>query len=298
MRTAGLIAQMVVGVVFLVAGLPKTWDPALFYWDAVPFTLLFGFDEGTAALLARLALVLGPVECVLGVALMTGWRRRVVFPAATALMAFFTVLVTMAWMQGYDASCGCFGTLVERGAGEAVVEDLLLLGLTVLGWVGTRGEAAHTPSAGTAVALTAVACLLIGLTQVSAARDRIEDSDLKPGVSLGDLPTPEGLSLAEGKKLLLVLTPTCSRCRRAVPRINTLADADDLPDVIGLTYDSPDLDELRETLKPTFPILTVSKTDFMRLAWGHGVPRMALLKDGVVERVWEAHALPTRDELR
>ena len=55
--------------------------------------------------------------------------------------------------------------------------------------------------------------------------------------------------------------------------------------------------ELRETLRPVFPITTVTKKDFMRLAWGHGVPRMALLRNGTITRVWEAYALPGAEDI-
>ena len=43
-------------------------------------------------------------------------------------------LALRAWTRGWDASCGCFGTLLERGAREAVVEDLVMLGLLAVGW--------------------------------------------------------------------------------------------------------------------------------------------------------------------
>jgi len=35
----------------------------------------------------------------------------------------------------------------------------------------------------------------------------------------------------------------------------------------------------------------------MRLAWGHGVPRMALLRNGEVVQVWEAHDLTDVEDL-
>ena len=57
------------GAIFLLAGIPKVINPDQFYWDVVPYTFLFGFDEQTSALVARSALSLGPIECVLGVAL-------------------------------------------------------------------------------------------------------------------------------------------------------------------------------------------------------------------------------------
>jgi hypothetical protein len=49
--------------------------------------------------------------------------------------------------------------------------------------------------------------------------------------------------------------------------------------------------------QPEYTIATVSRKDFVRLSWRHGYPRLALVRDGVVRRVWEHDALPTREEL-
>jgi len=300
-RNAGLLARILMGIVFLGAGLPKTWDPGLFFWDVVPYTFLLGLDESSSALVERSALSLGPVECIVGVALLLNWKRSVVFPVATVLMAFFTVLVTLAWMQGYDESCGCFGTFLDRSAGEAVVEDVAMLALLVLAWVAGRRSKAHLARSGEIVAGAACLFLVLGSIQFVGARDRISDSDLKAGVSLSGMSVQgETPSITEGEVLIVVMTPTCARCRRAVPRINRIITEGDVPDVVGLTHydqDSKELVALRETLEPAFPIGTVTKKDFMRLAWGHGVPRMALLRNGEVVQVWEAHDLTDVEDL-
>ena len=294
-------AQILMGVIFLVAGMPKTWDPALFYWDVVPYTFLLGLDQATSTLVTRSALSLGPIECVIGIAMLLNWRRAIVYPVATALMAGFTVLVTLAWINGYDESCGCFGTLLERGAEAAVVEDILMLGLVVYGWAAGRGSDTTIRQSGTIVTIAAVVLLVGGALQVSAARDRIDDSDLKVGVSVGDISVSDGsLDLSKGSRVIVIMTPTCVRCRRAVPKLNVLSEAEGLPEIAGLTHydqDSKELSEMRETLKPSFPILTLTKKDFMRLAWGHGVPRVAFVIEGKIVRVWEADGFPTREEL-
>jgi hypothetical protein len=300
-KSQGRTAQILMGVIFLIAGLPKTWDPGLFYWDVVPYTFLFGLDEATSRLIARGALSLGPIECIIGVAMLMNWRRAIIYPIATALMAGFTVLVTLAWLNGYDESCGCFGSLLERSAEGAIVEDVLMLVLLVFGWASGRGTETTVRESGTIMTVVTFVLLIGGAVQVSAARERIDDSDLTVGVSLSDVSiSDEEVDLGSGDRVIVIMTPTCARCRRAVPKLNSLSRIDGTPEIVGLTHyqqDEEELTAMREKLKPEFPILTLTKKDFMRLAWGHGVPRVALLNEGVVTRVWEAHAFPNAEDL-
>ena len=290
-------AQILMGAIFLLAGIPKVINPDLFYWDVVPYTFLFGFDEQTSALVARSALSLGPIECVLGVALVANWRRRITFPVATALMVAFTAIVGAAWYSEYDESCGCFGTLIERGAGSAVVEDVLMLGLLVLGW-GVGGGAA-VEKAGSLVTGAAVLSFGIGAVQISGAIERIDDSDLRVGVSLTGLSARSGSVDLNGETVIVVMTPSCTRCKRAMPQLSKMVESHGIR-IVGLTYFDQDGDAmkvLKDAYLPSFPIETVSKKDFMRLTWGRGVPRLARLRDGVVEQVWEAHAFPGVKEI-
>jgi len=48
------------------------------------------------------------LEIILGVLLLIGWKIRYVAGAATALMLFFTVILTITYLRGIDANCGCF----------------------------------------------------------------------------------------------------------------------------------------------------------------------------------------------
>jgi hypothetical protein len=50
--------------------------------------------------------------------------------------------------------------------------------------------------------------------------------------------------------------------------------------------------------QPRYPIASISKADSLRLAWGHGYPRLAHVRDGVVQRVWEYNTLPTLAQLQ
>ena len=43
-RTARIF-QILIGLVYLISGAIKTWEPILFYWEAIPYTQLLGFGR-------------------------------------------------------------------------------------------------------------------------------------------------------------------------------------------------------------------------------------------------------------
>lgn len=123
----GTAAAVVLGLVFLVAAIPKALDPAAFAeqirFEGLDFILPAGF-------LAWLVIV---VEACLGVALVLNLRRRSVLVPTGLLVAFFVFLTARAylrWMSGdlgNGSACGCFGNLVERSPAEAFWQDSFLL---------------------------------------------------------------------------------------------------------------------------------------------------------------------------
>jgi len=122
-----LAGSVVLGLVFLVAALPKALDPIAFAEQI----RLEGLDFLVpAGILAWLVIV---VEAGLGVALVVGLRRRWVLIPTGLLVAFFLFLTARAylrWLSGDlddSSACGCFGNLVQRTPAEAFWQDLFLL---------------------------------------------------------------------------------------------------------------------------------------------------------------------------
>ena len=48
------------------------------------------------------------VEIVLGAGIFIGWKIRYFAAGATALLLFFSLLLTVTYLRGIDANCGCF----------------------------------------------------------------------------------------------------------------------------------------------------------------------------------------------
>ena len=301
------IFQILVGIVYFIAGAIKVWHPVLFYWEAVPFTQLLGFDRETFQVVAQAAMLLAPIEVGIGAALIFGWYCRYALPIATILMAFFTGLMVYAWHVGASVDCGCFGALVERGPGEAAVEDSILLIMLIFStWILCFRERIpwtfklHTQRQ-LQFGVIAVA-VFICLFRFLPDRERLEVGDLKSGVRLIGLNlVGVEADLQKGRYVIELFSPICGHCIDAVPKLNTLAQDPELPRVIALTnfkQDSDQLTEFRDQYSPAFEIATISLTDFYRLTYAHGYPRLAYINEGVVQSVWERDFMPDVNRLR
>ena len=303
MHMLSIGARIVMGLVFVVAGLAKVWEPLLSYWQAMPYAQLLKLEPEHWPLAARTSLLVGPLECGLGLALLFNWRPRLAFPLATVLMTFFTGLTAWAWHLGITANCGCFGSLVDRSPGEAAVEDVVFLALLVFAWwrSGSVSRPAWAQSRWV-VAGGAVLALVVGGVRFFPEIDRLEGSDLQVGVQLSGLELKGAdIDLMKGEYLIELFSPGCGRCMKAVPKLNEWTGIADLPPIVALHnsgQDSEVLAKFRKQLQPRYHIANISLIDFRRLTWRHGYPRLAYLRDGVVQAVWEHFELPTEEQVK
>lgn len=108
-----VVARLVVGVVWLVAGFAKIGDPessvrAVRAYQLVPDPL-----ERTVGYSLPL------LEICLGILLVVGLAQRLAAVASAVLLAGFVVGISAAWARGLQIECGCFG-----GGGVAGGEDV------------------------------------------------------------------------------------------------------------------------------------------------------------------------------
>lgn len=118
-----LVVRLVIGGVFIYAGVTKIFDPAAFA-EAIQ-----GYRLTTYRLAYFMALYLPFLEILCGALLIA---KRTSLPAATiatALMAVFTLALITAWARGLDIDCGCFGKSdTTTNYPMALIKDALLLG--------------------------------------------------------------------------------------------------------------------------------------------------------------------------
>jgi uncharacterized membrane protein YphA (DoxX/SURF4 family) len=130
-------ARLLLGGVFVVAGLLKLPDPAAAVRAVRAYRLL------PEALVGPVAFGLPVVEVAVGLALLAGVFVRAAALASALLLVVFLGAVGSAWVRGLQIDCGCFG-----GGGQAaataypgeVARDLalLLVALALARWPASR----------------------------------------------------------------------------------------------------------------------------------------------------------------
>ena len=130
-----LAARLLLGGVFVVAGLLKLPDPAEAVRAVRAYRLL------PEVLVGPVAFGLPVVEVAVGLALLAGVFVRTAAVASALLLAVFLVGVGSAWARGLQIDCGCFGGGGQVQTGQTaypaeVARDtaLLLVALALARW--------------------------------------------------------------------------------------------------------------------------------------------------------------------
>jgi putative oxidoreductase len=123
-----LVARIVLGGVFLYAGVSKVFDPGGLAASIRSYGL--GLPEWFVTLSAY---SLPLLEALLGLYLLAGLFTRASTWAVNGLMALFLLALVQGALRGLEIDCGCFGSASGDEASNLWVDVLRDLGLLVLG---------------------------------------------------------------------------------------------------------------------------------------------------------------------
>ncbi len=135
LRWAGLLARLVVGGVWLWAGLLKIGDPA------GSVTAVRGYQLLPASVADTVGRVLPTLEVAVGVLLILGLLHRFSGSLSAVLQFAFIVGIASVWARGISISCGCFGDggpdpdAIGRYPWEILRDVGLLLASLLVAWV-------------------------------------------------------------------------------------------------------------------------------------------------------------------
>jgi len=133
------IARVLVGGLFIFSGLVKAIDPLGLAYKMQEFFEVWaseGIMKGMMLWLNEQALMFSIViitlEVVLGVALLLGWRTKMVSWLLLLLMLLFTFLTSYVLFSGKIRACGCFGDCIPLTPIQTFTKDIVLLILVLL----------------------------------------------------------------------------------------------------------------------------------------------------------------------
>ena len=121
-------AQIILGLLFLIASLAKIVDVASLASQVHNFHLLPFWSEHLVAM------TLPWIELVAGLGLVLGIRARAGAWVAGVLLLAFTFGIVLAMARGLNFQCGCFGTADGTRVGWVkLAENLGMLALAAVG---------------------------------------------------------------------------------------------------------------------------------------------------------------------
>lgn len=119
--------RVVLGGIFLYAGIVKSQDPEGFAQAIYNYRILPGW------LINPVAILLPWVEIVMGAALFLGFWVPGASLLACGFLGAFALALCINLARGLDIDCGCFST-VQSGSGNTTwyfLRDILLMGLAL-----------------------------------------------------------------------------------------------------------------------------------------------------------------------
>ncbi len=120
-RTVLLVFRIILGALFVYAGVVKTLDP-LDFAQSVRNYALVGQSLSFVA-----AIVLPWLEILAGAFLIAGIFKRGAALIISGLLIFFIVLTVVTMVRGLDVDCGCFGAISRKAGLGVILEDLAML---------------------------------------------------------------------------------------------------------------------------------------------------------------------------
>ncbi|MEO6252239.1 MAG: BT_3928 family protein [Ferruginibacter sp.] len=139
------MARVLVGGLFIFSGLVKAIDPLGLAYKMQEFFEVWaseGIMKGMMLWLNEHALMFSifmiTLEVVLGIALLLGWRTKIVSWFLLLLTLFFTFLTGYVLFSGKIRACGCFGDCIPLTPIQTFTKDIVLLVLVLLILFGRR----------------------------------------------------------------------------------------------------------------------------------------------------------------
>ncbi len=275
------LSPYVIGLVFISAGLFKSFDPSAFSFHLESY----GFIPSSLTSVISYSVI--TAELILGLSLILFLAPRIVISLLTGLTVLFIIVTIWGWLQGMEQGCGCFGSAVERTPLQVILEDALILTGLALCWWKYKLPPFQTAHWKKYVFVTGCS---ISLIITVFGKDLPVDSlatQLRTGIDLSSLEVLDiSHNFSEGSFLVILLSTDCAKCPEYVTMLNTFSQIDQLPGVVGIFAGTKEesIAFFWENL-PDFPIGHAQYS--MMRKYFRKLPRLFFLRNGTVQYIWD-----------
>ncbi|MBR4775190.1 MAG: hypothetical protein IK008_03740 [Bacteroidales bacterium] len=151
-------AASLVGIVFLISGILKIWDPVGTMLIVTEYFKFLGMP-GLIPVAKGVGIAVAFLECTVGIGLITGVLRKVSAIAAYSLVGIFTILTLLLWIFNAPMDCGCFGQAFHLTHAQSFLKNVILLALCVAAFVPFREFGVAKTHRGVAASLAMISII-------------------------------------------------------------------------------------------------------------------------------------------
>ncbi len=139
MKYIRLLSRLILGMVFIFSGFVKAVDPLGSAYKFSDYFSAFNLEFLEFSTLP-LGIILSAFELVLGIVLILGYRRRIVYWVLMWFMSFFTLLTFILAIFNPVSDCGCFGDALILTNWQTFVKNVVLMVFVLLLYFHRKNE--------------------------------------------------------------------------------------------------------------------------------------------------------------
>lgn len=276
-KTVAHIAQVVVGLIFLVSAFAKAWGSNAFAnlvmqygidWLSVGVPILIAIETGLAAMLLL----------------------RIRTKNVSLYSAIFVFCISLVFLYGVVVKgitdCGCFGVLHSlnmRPLGT-LIRNIILIFLCFLGFFwGSNQKNYARWKVGTMIVLIASSMFICGLDMSKGfqlpqfASLRHQTSSKVQGSVLNEI-----LPLSSDSSYIVYLfSYSCAFCQNSFANVEQFQRIEEVDKVYGVAIDNPEKEErFRRLYQPSIPIYNIPESTMNQIV--AELPVLLLIKNGEI----------------
>ena len=277
--------RVLVSALFVLSALAKLYPSPVMGIAAFETKYLgaIGIDGGFAKVVSRL--LIGFEISLAILLLLPYYLKKIVLPTTISLLSIFSIHLLVQVVNGDASNCGCFGELIPMTPLEALIKNILTIGILILPLTIFKDFIDETrkinPLVVTGLSSSLLMFVLLPQSSAEITGSDVNNKESKYSKYFDDI--------SKGNKLLCFFSPTCEHCMETGKQITALKNKYPglIPEVRILFMDESDNGSVNEInsffefigAKYNYKVLSIE--DFVPIFWSnHDFPGVLYMYEG------------------
>ncbi len=211
--------RFLVSAVFILSAAAKLYPSATLGISTFETKYLgeLGINGGFAKIFSRL--IIGLEFSIAILILLPYYLRKIVFPITIGLLSVFSIHLAIQTFGGEASNCGCFGELIPMSPLQALIKNLITIGLLILPLTKFKDGLEEKKNFSNILIIGLAVSLMMFMFIPQGSNEQGEVVEVKAGESEYSVYFED---IGKENKLLCFFSPTCEHCMEAAKTLTEL----------------------------------------------------------------------------